>query len=293
MHGDDRGGRYAISYLFAAMIEIRVVQTFPSPVTTSSDVSPELVLAIFVLLALVGFAYALLMAVRLRDAVPVLVCVGSLLCAFNEPIYDILGAITYADDHAVAFTLMGREIPWFLVAGYLPWVGVTPWVISRSMAAGLSRRAMHVLAAGSFLSVVVVEALGTSLHAWTYSAPMPIEWLVVAPQMAVVPLLGAFLLFVLEPWARGWRRLVMIAPPLIALPATYAASSWPMYAAAYGDVPGVVRWGAALVSAALLVGMVAAIAAATDMVRRVRVANGMGPASPSAPASSERELLPA
>lgn len=266
------------------------MQAFPSPVTSSSNVSPDLVLVVFGLLALVAFAYALVMAVRLRDAVPVLVCLGSLLCAFNEPIYDILGAITYADDHAVAYTLMGREIPWFLVVGYLPWVGVAPWVLSRLMAGGLSRRAMHVFAAGTFLSVVLVEALGTSLDAWTYSAPLPIEWLVVAPQMAVCPLLGAFLLFALQPWAQGPRRLVMIAPPLVALPATYAASSWPMYAAAYGDVPGIVRWGAALVSAALLVGMVVAIAAATDMVRRLRAVEA---AAGQASASRERELVPA
>lgn len=264
------------------------MQTFPSPSVTASDVSPDLVLAVFGTLALVGLAYAVVMAVRLRDGVPVLVCLGALLCAFNEPIYDILGAITYAEDHAVAYTLMGREIPWFLVVGYLPWVGVAPWVLSRHMAGGLGRRGMHLFAAGTFLSVVLVEALGTSLGAWTYSAPMPIEWLVVAPQMAVCPLLGAFLLFALEPWAQGWRRLVMIAPPLVALPATYAASSWPMYTAAYGDVPVGVRWGAALVSAALLVGMVAAIAAATDVLRRARAA---GPAAQVvASAAGERGL---
>ena len=242
---------------------------FDAPVFTS-DVHPTVVLALFGTLATAGAVYAIAMAVRLRDAVPIMVCVGALVCAFNEPIYDILGKIAYAEDHPMAYTLMGREIPWFLVIGYLPWVGVAPWILSRRMETGISRRALHLFAAATFLSVALVELLGTSLDAWTYYAPIPIEWLVVAPQMAVCPLLGAFLLYALAPWAQGRRRLLMVAPPMVALPATYAASSWPMYAAAYGDVPDGIRWLSAAVSMGLLVGMVAAIAAASEALQRVR-----------------------
>lgn len=268
------------------------MQEFPSPAVGPSDVSPDVVLAVFGTLAAIAVVYALVMAVRLRDVVPVMVCLGALVCAFNEPIYDILGAITYASDHAVAYTLMGREIPWFLVVGYVPWVGVAPWILSRRMAGGLTRRDMHLFAVGTFLSVVLVESLGTSLNSWNYSAPMPIEWLVVAPQMAVCPLLGAALLYALEPWAQGGRRLLMILPPMISLPATYAALSWPMYAAAYGDVPAGVRWGAAAVSMAMMAGAVVAIAAAVAWVQRTRA--GDVPAGASAPASAPvREREPA
>jgi hypothetical protein len=244
---------------------------FDAPAFTS-DVDPTIVLAVFGTLAAAGAAYAIAMAIRLRDAVPVVVCVGALVCAFNEPIYDILGKIAYAEDHPMAYTLMGREIPWFLVVGYLPWVGVAPWILSRRMETGVSRRALHLFAAATFLSVALVELLGTSLDAWVYYAPIPIEWLVVAPQMAVCPLLGAFLLHALAPWAQGWRRLLMVVPPMVALPATYAASSWPMYAAAYGDVSAGIRWLGAAVSMGLLVGMVAAIAAASEALQRVRKA---------------------
>lgn len=235
-----------------------------TPPSTQSDVCPDLVLAVFGVLALAGAVYAVAQAARLRDAAPVLVCAGALLCAFNEPVYDILGKITYADDHPMAYELMGREIPWFLVLGYLPWVGVAPWVLSRRMVGGVSRRSLHLFAAATFVSVVAVESLGTALDAWTYYAVEPIKWLVVAPQMSVVPLLGAFLLFAIEPWARGWRRILVIVPPLVALPATYAATSWPMYVAAYGDMPPGLRWLSAGASMGLMVLAVLAIAAATE-----------------------------
>ena len=75
---------------------------------------------------------------------------------------------------------------------------------------------------------------------------------------------------------------------MVSLPATYAASSWPMYAAAHGDAAPVVRWVASALSLGLLVGMVFALAAATAFVQRARIPK---PPRETAVAPVEREVV--
>jgi hypothetical protein len=46
----------------------------------------------------------------------------------------------------MAYSAFGRDIPRFLVLGYLPWVGLLPYLISRAMHAGVSRAKLHGIA---------------------------------------------------------------------------------------------------------------------------------------------------
>ncbi|MCW3013982.1 MAG: hypothetical protein JWO02_1074 [Solirubrobacterales bacterium] len=234
---------------------------------TISDVDPTVVLAAFGAIAAAAVVYAAVMAVRLRDVVPLAVCLGAGICALNEPIFDVLGKITYADDNPTMYSAMGRDIPVFLVIGYIPWVGLVPWILARRIQAGLSRRSMHVIAVSSFLSVVVVETVGTSLKAWTYYGEPPLKYLGVAPQMAAVPILGAFCLYALQPWATGRRRGLMLFVPMLPLPAVYASASFPMYIAGYADVGAGVRWLAAATSMFFCVATVVCTTAAVDRWR--------------------------
>lgn len=135
------------------------------PPDLQSRISPLLVLAAFGVVVAASAMYAVYLSVRRRDVVPIVVCVGALICAFNEPIYDILDKIVYADNHPMAYAYFGREIPWFLVIGYLPWVGLLPYLVAQAMRNGVPRSKLHWLAFGSFVSVVVFETLGTSFAA--------------------------------------------------------------------------------------------------------------------------------
>jgi hypothetical protein len=229
------------------------------PPDLHSRVSPGLVLALFGAVALASAVYAIYLAVRRRDLVPVVVCVGALVCAFNEPIYDLLGKIVYAGNHPMAYSYFGRDIPWFLVVGYLPWVGLLPYLISRAMRDGVPRSRLHLLAFASFVSVVVVETFGNSVDAWTYYGDAPLKFLVVAPQMAPVPIVGGFLLFAVADRLAGWKRvLAAFAISTVALPMVFASASWPLYVGLNADLPAVVDWLLGIAMLSLTVGMVAA-----------------------------------
>jgi hypothetical protein len=236
-----------------------------APVEIPSRVSPLLVLIVFGAVAFASAAYATFLAVRRRDWVPIVVCLGALVCAFNEPIYDILGKIVYASNHPVAYSYFGRDIPWFLVVGYLPWVGLLPYLISRAMSRGIPRQRLHLLAFGSFISVVIVESFGTAFDAWTYYGDVPLKFLVVAPQMAPVPIVGGYLLFALADSLAGWKRvLAAFVISTVALPMVFASASWPLYVGLNADLPVFVDW---LLGAAMLALTVFTVLAATQLAQ--------------------------
>jgi hypothetical protein len=235
-------------------------RTFTEPVITS-EVSPAIVLVAFGIALVGALIYAIRLTIRERDLLPIAACVGALVCALNEPIYDVLGKIVYATDHPRAFSYMGRDIPWFLVIGYVPWVGALPVGLARLMAKGADPKIFYRLVAASCLSVVVIETFGNHFEWWIYYGEPPLKLLVVAPQMAPVPIAGALLLYALAHPLTGWKRAATaFVVSTLALPMVFASASWPLYAGLYADLPMALDWvaGAAMLalSAAVVVGAV-------------------------------------
>ncbi|GHV73865.1 hypothetical protein AGMMS49940_11670 [Spirochaetia bacterium] len=232
-----------------------------------SEINTTVVLAVFAVLACASVIYAIVLTIRESDPLPIAACIGALICALNEPIYDILGKIVYASNNPMAFTAFGREVPWFLVIGYVPWVGLLPVIIARMMADGVPRKKLHIIALVSFLSVVCVESLGTYFSAWAYYGDVPLKYLVVAPQMAPVPIVGGFLLYAISHKYKGWRRALSAAViSTLTLPMVFASASWPLYLGLYSDISPLVRWIAGI---AMLGFTVAIVGATTGLAQRL------------------------
>ena len=215
--------------------------------------------AMLVLMAVLGTAaagWAVALAWRSRDLVPILVCAGAAIAVLNEPIYDLLGQIAYPSNHLRLFTAFGRDIPVFLVFGYLPWMGLLALYVARLMERGAPARTVRIIAAASFASVVVIEAIGTGTDNWVYRGEAPLKYLGVAPQLAPSPIVCGFAVFVLARHLRGWSRLWYLAVPGVSLGAVFAGSSWPMYLALNSDAATVVDWLAGAATLALCAGIV-------------------------------------
>jgi hypothetical protein len=247
------------------------------PPRLTSDVDTRLVLAIFAALAGAAAIWMVWTAVRTRDPLPVALVAGALVCSLNEPIYDLLGKIVYAGDHPVAFTSFDRHIPWFLVLGYVPWVGLLPLVVARMMASGVSRGRLHALAFASFVSVAAVESFGTSEHAWGYYGVSPLKYLGVAPQEAAVPIVGGLLLYAVGGHVSGSRRWLLAVIPTLVLPLVYASVSWPVYVGLHSDWPAAVNWLAGIAMLALTAGMVVTTTSLAQRWRAGGLALGAAP----------------
>ncbi|WP_372789387.1 hypothetical protein [Paraconexibacter sp.] len=259
--------------------------------STASDIDTIWFLVFFGTLAAATFVAAIVHGRRIGDVVPVAVCVGALVCALNEPIYDELGMITYADEATRAFTAFGRDIPLFLVVGYVPWVAGISYVVARLIAGGATRGRLHLIALGSFLSVVAVETAGTSVGSWTYYGEAPLKYLGVAPMMAPVPIVCGTLIYLLGTVLEGRRRLLIGIVPVFSLPAVYAAAGMPMYVALHGETAKGVQY---LAGVATLLFCAVVVVAATLIAERWREGELGGTRSAAREAAPpERARVPA
>ena len=214
---------------------------FDAP-TLISPMSPAVMLTFFGMAALVAVGLAGYWAVTRRDWLPLVCCAGAAACALNEPIFDVLGKIVYAQNNAIAFNALGRDIPWFLVIGYIPWVGLLPYIIARGMAAGWSGRRLYSISVAGVLSVAFTEFVNTFIHAWSYYGQTPLQLFGGVAAMACVPLAAGFLLYALAFPRRGVPRLVAgFFIPLMTLPMMFAGVGLPLYLALYTDASPLMR----------------------------------------------------
>jgi hypothetical protein len=222
----------------------------PAPPLTHARWGTSSFVVILLVLTVIAVSWALVIAFRERDLMPVLICVGGLIAVINEPIWDLAGKIVYASNQPILYTSFeGRQVPVFLIPGYVVWVSVLGIAYSRLMARGVRPATLYKLAAASFLSVAIVETLGNSSKMWTYYGQAPAKWLVVAPQMAPVPVVCGFLIYHLQRRVRGAGRLAYLAVPGCALAGIYATTSWPIYYVLYSRLPSIWNW---IASAAML-----------------------------------------
>jgi len=234
----------------------------PAPPAFESSASPDALLIAWTALALIAAAVAVGIAIRERDILPVAGCVGALICTLNEPIFDVLANLVYPTDLAVAYSAFGRDIPWTLVVGYVPWVGLMPYVLYRLMASGAPRSLLHKIGVGLILSVALVELLNVWLDAWKYYGES--TWRGVLGggivQMAAMPLMCALLYYVLGHDTKGLRRMALgLVVPAVSLPMIFAATTFPLYFSNHTNLPAAVDWTAAAISVALCLVAVPAI----------------------------------
>lgn len=236
---------------------------FDPPVITSNT-GPVILILFFGAAALAAAVYAVIIAVRKRDLLPVALCIGALICSLNEPIFDILGKISYADDQYMAYTAFGRSVPWFLVIGYVPWVGLLPYLIAQAIQRGVQRRTLHIVALAGVLSVVGVEALNLWMAGWEYYGEAPLKFFGGVAAMACVPLAGATAIHLIIEPLTGWHRTFagLVAPTMI-LPMMFAATGWPLYFALYSDFPSVLDYAAI---ALMIILIISAVRAMTSLV---------------------------
>lgn len=230
--------------------------TFDAPIYQSTlGPLPILILCLAVMVA--SIAYLTVLAVRNRDSLPATVLISSAICMLGEPIFDVLGQLTYAESPYVAFTGFGREIPWMLLAAYVAMVAVGPYLLARRMATGLSRTQLYRIAAGLFLSSALVEAVNAVWwHAWRFYGESPWRGLLAGGiiQIAAWSFVGAFVLYAIDTQFQGWKRVFLgLVAPGFTFVGVFFATSWPMYLANYSDVPSGIAWLAAAVSVVLCV----------------------------------------
>lgn len=254
---------------------------------------PALWLALFGTTALIAVGLATYWAVIRRDGLPLMGCLGAFICALNEPIFDVLGKIVYADNNIIAFSAFGRDIPLFLMIGYIAWVGLFPYVIAGWMRDGWSAKRLYTVSIVGVASVWGVEAVNLVIHGWSYYGPAPLKFFGGVAAMASVPLAAGFLMFALAFPATGWRRLAAgLFIPMFSLPMMFAATGWPLYLALYSDLTPMMNYVAIAALCMLIAIANIAIVKLTVTWREFTNANQQFNSSRTSTASPPKESAP-
>lgn len=204
---------------------------------------------------------------RERDPLPALALIGGAVASLEESWIDAMIKLWYPHDAPlVAFTAFGTPQPLYLHLIYPGFVGLGSYVAYRTIRADATgRRVWRVFGAICLLDLAF-ELPATATRVFVYYGHQPFQlfdhgWpLWVAPINAAGPALGGYLIYVLAPRLRGRERALLALMPPLAYAGVYGATGWPEFTMLNSDVPGGIRWLAAIASIGLCCALVALIA---------------------------------
>ncbi|WP_322083349.1 hypothetical protein [Burkholderia sp. BCC1972] len=191
---------------------------------------------------LVGVAYGLCDLVRARTVLPLMIAISGVFVDFPEVFVDIMGAAYYpwAPD-VVAYKIFGREMPFFIVAGWFGY-GAFTYLIFRIIASNPTTRSLWLTWFGAALSGVIFEEILLAMGVWHYYGNQPLVLIRLHPWWwtpcnSVGVFLAAAFAWRFRDTLQGWKALAMafITPMSVAgIYAFIAMPAWIVANANYG-----------------------------------------------------------
>ncbi len=204
-----------------------------------------------------AIAIALRQLARRRDPVPLLFLAGAAICTLLEPLDDVLGACWYpAVGQTRLFELMGRPIPFFVLPGYVMFMGgcsLTAYLVLQTRGVGVLLRVLPLFAALEMFFEYLAVHSGTYVYYGTQPLRLlgfPLWWV---PLNCTVPVAAAVIWTLLRPWLTGWRVLTVVALLPMLNAGVYAALAWPVWLTLNSAAPTAVLQGAGIATFGLAV----------------------------------------
>ena len=198
------------------------------------------------------FAWTIYFVFVKRDATPLMMFLGGLVLSLNDPLYNHLFHIRYAENFpGPAFVGFGIATPGFMPLGYAGF-SVIGYFIYRAFRRGVTMRQVFLLWAAIFFMDVVFEGIPAALGSFTFDGRQPFEfanwgyylgWMNATGFMAM----GALLLFMV-PRLHGWRKLLLLTVPMVGHIASVFCIAWPLFLALNWDVTPPIAWALGLLS---------------------------------------------
>jgi hypothetical protein len=220
--------------------------------------------------ALLGFGLAIRDYRRARVALPLFVTLSAPMIIFPEVFVDVMGAVWYpvgAHDHA--FTILGRHMGWFIVAGWFGFGSLFMYTSFKVFQLRLSTRAIWLAFFGACLGATVFEEILQNMggmYVYYGNQPLIVLWKLPwwwTPCNATGVFLAAAIAYRLRDQLRGWRGLAMFAITPAAMGAAYGFIALPSWIVLNGDyswwitqIGGLASIALGLVAVALIIRLV-------------------------------------
>jgi hypothetical protein len=170
----------------------------------------------------------------------VLILLGGVFTVIWEPIIDYQLFVYHGEpaDDMLAFTALGRGIPWWVVAAWTEFCGgiTALLVLLMSRPGGMTQKLFWGLVGGAAVANLLIEVPMINAGTYVYYGPyqafqyfgFPFWW---ADQNMLGPLIGAAILFRARAWFTGPKVLVATLVPVMAYGAGYSAANFPILVA--------------------------------------------------------------
>ncbi|MBU0539768.1 MAG: hypothetical protein KKF24_02415 [Gammaproteobacteria bacterium] len=188
--------------------------------------------------------------------IPLLMIFGGLICSLIEPMLDHLGHLWYPTNlPGPAFVGYDLNVPYLIPPCYVFFISMTGYWAYTRMKAGLTVKGVFITWFLIAMTDVIMEMPGTATQAYIYYGdasfkvfgfPLAWGWL-----NGTSMLLVGFLLYLVEPYLRGWNRLFIIPVSVVAMGASYGMTAWPYFMSLNHDMPWIATRLLTLLSLAL------------------------------------------
>lgn len=209
--------------------------------------------------------YALREWRRSRSPLMLTFLAGGAVCYLNEPIDDLLGLVWYPrPGQWTAFTTFS-PVPWWGLFVYVVFFGAVPYLALNSMRSrGVTLRSTWTWFGAFFVLDALIEQpiIHSGLYVYYGDPPFlmlgfPLYWMFIN---AGGPMVEATLLLAAPRFFSGPRALLVIPLGMVTDIACSTSVGWPIFSALNAQAPAPVKWGAAVLTMALGVALVQAIA---------------------------------
>lgn len=215
--------------------------------------------------------WALYRYLKHKDDIPGLMCIGGFISSLLEPMLDHLGHLWWPTNlPGPAFMGFDLSIPYLIPPCYVFFIAMTGYWAYLRMKAGLDMKGVFVVWLIISMSDVIMEMPGTMTGAYTYYGDasfkilgFPLAW---GWMNGTSMLLVGFLLWLVNPYLTGLKRLYIILVPITAMGAAYGMVSWPYFMSLNWDMPWIATRLLTVVSlliALVVVGFVGALVGRT------------------------------
>jgi len=215
--------------------------------------------------ALLVLPYCLYRIVRYRDPIALLAWVGGFIVSLGEPMLDTLGHLWWPTNlPGPAFTAFHLDVPLLIPPCYVFFVAMTGYFAYRMFLRGLTVGGVFLVWGAIACTDLLLEFPGVLADVYRYygtqpfyfgSFPLHWAWLNGTGMLCV-----GFVLWLVVPRLHGWQLGLVVLAPTVGFLGSYGITAWPAFLALNADVSKPVMHAIDLLSLALCLLVVWAIA---------------------------------
>jgi len=189
---------------------------------------------------------------RKGNRMPALALGGGLLCSIQEPMWDHLGHLRWAEALPDAFHNFGLDVPVLIPPCYMLFFGLEVYFIFTLLNRGITRKDLVLLFIACGITDAIMEHPGVMMGVYEYyhnDGPQPFDfgtgfpfyWSIVnsAGFMA-----GGVMCHYVYPKIKGqgWKELLILPLPPIGMMVGYSFTAWPVFLAINADLSWQMQW---------------------------------------------------